>query len=160
MKQVATLALLLGLLGLGIWWMRPDYPPLPDATLNFSDGSRQQLAELRGRPLLINFWSVSCSVCLQDMPKLVKLHEILQKRGGKLVAVNMPHDPPPAILHAINELDMPYPTVLDVHAEINRAFGGIQATPTTLFVNRQGKIVAKITGELDLQHAGALLATL
>lgn len=160
MKQTASLILLAALIGAAFWWLRPDYPAMPSASLSFTDGSSDELQNWKGKPLLVSFWSVSCPACLKDRPKLAQLHQVLSQRGGSVLSISMPHDPPPVIIDMVRKLAPPYPTALDVHGELNRAFGNIEVTPTTLLINRQGKIVHRITGELDLNQVGAMLATL
>lgn len=161
MKQLPSLLLIAAILGAAVWWLRPQAIQLPsDLSLTFTDGSSRQLGELRGRPILVNFWSVNCPVCLQDMPKLAQLHEDLKSQGIPVIAISIPQDPPPLIMAAVEKLAPPYPTALDVRGELSRAFGGIDATPTTLFVDRQGRIVRRIYGELDLTRVRATLTTL
>ena len=75
--------------------------------------------------------------------QLNQLHEILDRRGGKLIGVNLPSDPPPTAISMAKKYEIAYPNALDVHGEINKALGGISVTPTHLFINREGKIVQR-----------------
>jgi thiol-disulfide isomerase/thioredoxin len=156
----ALLLIVAGSLSWWFWSLRAQPAMLPQVTLNPTDGAPFAAHALLGKPLVISFWSISCSVCLQDRPKLAALHRLLQRQGGTVIAVNMPYDPPSAILALLAEQPTPYPDVLDVRAEVNQAFGGIDITPTRLYVDRQGKIVRRATGELDLDHARETLAEL
>ncbi len=49
--------------------------PMPEVTFNLLDGRNCTAADLRGKSVLINFWSVSCEICLRDMPRLTRLQE-------------------------------------------------------------------------------------
>lgn len=128
--------------------------------LTFTDGTRTQLRALRGRPLLLAFWSVNCPLCLQEIPKIAELHRLVGPNDISVIAVNIPQDPPPAIMATVRRFQPSYPTALDVQGEIARAVGGVDATPLTLFVDRQGRIVRRVYGELDLGDARSTLESL
>src|SRR4029079_4934462 len=51
--------------------------PAPDVQLNYLDGGSQRLSELRGKPVVLNFWGSSCAPCLQEMPAFQQVHESL-----------------------------------------------------------------------------------
>ena len=59
----------------GGWLLWPSAKPMPEVTFNLLDGRKLHSAELRGKSVLINFWSVSCEICLRDMPRLTRLQE-------------------------------------------------------------------------------------
>ena len=161
MRRLFLPALLLAILGGGMFWLlRPPPQLLPQVTLNPTHGAPFAARSLLGKPLVVSFWSISCSVCLQDRPKLAELHRLLRQRGGSVIAVSMPYDPPSSVLAFLDAQPTPYPDVLDVRGEVNRAFGGIDLTPTLLYIDRKGKIVRRATGELDLDHARETLARL
>ena len=70
----------------------PDvFPPVAIATI---DGRSFDAAALRGRPVLVTFWSTTCVVCLREMPDLEALYRRLSPRGFEIIAVSMPWDPP------------------------------------------------------------------
>jgi peroxiredoxin len=142
-----------------VWLLWPANRPMPDATFNLVDGQRLSSADLRGRPVLINFWSVSCGVCLRDMPRLTRLHETLGERGLVVIGVAMPHDPPPAVIATVKEREPGYRIAVDVHGELSRAFGDVSVTPTTFLVDPDGNIRFSSQGPLDEPRIRATVAT-
>jgi peroxiredoxin len=142
-----------------VWLLWPVTKPMPDATFNLVDGRRLDSSDLRGRPLLINFWSVSCGVCLRDMPRLTRLHETLDDRRLLVLGVAMPHDPPPAVIELVERLRPGYPIALDVHGELSRAFGDVSVTPTTFLIDPEGNIRLSSQGPLDETRIRATVAT-
>ena len=82
-------------------------------------------SDLRGKSLLVTFWSVDCEICPRDMPRLSRLHDSLKAQNFMVIGVAMPHDPPPAIIATVERQNPGYPIALDVHGEVNKAFGGI-----------------------------------
>jgi thiol-disulfide isomerase/thioredoxin len=158
-RLIPAFVALLGLLVAG-WLLWPERQPMPTVVFNLTDSSAVHSKELIGEPLLINFWSVSCAVCLRDMPKLTRLAETLADRGLRVIGVAMPHDPPPVLIDAVKKLKPGFPVALDVHGEINRAFGGIDATPTTFLIGRDGTIVYREQGPIDETRIRATFLTL
>ena len=157
-----ALVLLLALVaGIGYQSLLIHPQSLPEELfLTFTDGTRKQVRELRGQPLMLAFWSVNCPVCLQDIPKIAELNRLVGPLDIRVIAVNIPQDPPPAIMATVRRFQPTYPTALDVQGEIARAVGGVDATPLTLFVDRQGRIVRRAYGELDLGEAKSTLEAL
>lgn len=142
-----------------VWLLWPAARPMPEATYNLVDGRRLGSDDLRGRPVLVNFWSVSCGVCLRDMPRLTHLHETLAERGLLVIGVAMPYDPPPAVIAMVEERKPGYPIALDVHGELSRAFGDVSVTPTTFLIDPDGNIRFSTRGPLDEARIRATVAT-
>lgn len=142
------------------WWglMRPQVAPQVGYVL--LDGSRQHSAEWRGKVVLVNFWATSCATCLAEMPRLVALHERLAPRGLRTVAVSMNYDPPALVTTYAERKRLPFAVAIDNTGAIERAFGGVKGTPTSLVIDRQGRIVKRIVGEPDFAELGALLERL
>lgn len=146
---LALLSILAG--GAFVWLLRPT-SALPDLPLTFTDGTQARLADYRGQPVVFDFWSVSCAICLADMPRLRALYPELRQRGARLIGVNMPQDPPPAIMAMARRLDVPWPLALDPQGELNRAVGVVEVTPTLVFVDRHGRIAGRHQGPVDPQR--------
>src|SRR5688500_11714984 len=66
----------------------------PDAAYTLLDGSKGQVADLRGKVVLVNFWATSCTTCVHEMPQIVSTHEKYKARGYETLAVAMSYDPP------------------------------------------------------------------
>ncbi len=146
----------LATLAFAIWWAtRPAL--LPSLTLSLTDGRQMHLADFRGRPLVLDFWSVDCPICLADMPALAELLPAIEARDARLIGVNIPQDPPPAIMAAAATLAPPWPLALDPRGELAAAVGGIVGTPTLIILDREGRVHQRLIGKLD---ADALLAAL
>jgi cytochrome oxidase Cu insertion factor (SCO1/SenC/PrrC family) len=118
---------------------------MPPFTLSATDGSRVGLADLAGKPLVINFWATYCPPCRAEMP-------LLQKRAGsqsgvRLVLINE-GESRQAARDYLDALGLPEPSLLDSDLSVGHAFGAI-ALPTTVFVRADGTITARHIGQLD-----------
>jgi peroxiredoxin len=143
----------------GVWLMSSSTKPMPEVVFNLVDGGTVKSADLRGRSVLINFWSVSCEICLRDMPRLTALQEQMKTQDLMVIGVAMPHDPPPAVIGLVEKLKPGYPIALDVHGEISKAFGDIKVTPTTFLIGPDGNINYSERGSLDETRVRATILT-
>jgi thiol-disulfide isomerase/thioredoxin len=116
---------------------------------------RSQAVSLRGSVTLVNFWATTCEVCVAEMPQIVALHESLSRAGLEVVAVAMPYDAPVRVAHFSETRRLPFHVVMDVEGRIGHAFGGVEATPTTFLVGRQGEILLCIVGRPDFARLHA-----
>ena len=161
MKQSLGFVLLAVTLVGAVWLLRPQPEPLPAGlSLTLTDGSSHTLTQMGGQPALLVFWSTDCEPCLRDLPRLAQLHQELQARGMNLIAVSAAGDPPHAVQATMAQLATPLPVALDPQGEASRALDISGDLPVTLFIDRQGRIVRRLSGELDLTRIRATLTTL
>ena len=130
--------------------MPPRLSQVPDITLVSVDGKELRLAGYRGRPLLITFWSTTCSSCVAEIPHLIELYRELAPQGLEIIGITMAHDPPNQVLGMRKNRGIPYPVTLDIHADAARAFGDIRVTPTTFLIGPDGRVVQHKVGTLDM----------
>jgi peroxiredoxin len=126
-------------------------PPIPAPEIGYTrlDGTPAELAQWRGRVVLVNFWATSCAICVREMPKLAATHEKFRARGFETIAVAMSYDPPASVVHFAQTRRLPFDVAIDNTGAIAQRFGGIRGTPTTLLINKRGEIVRRYVGEPD-----------
>ena len=150
-KRAASVALSLSLflaLAGGLWWgLRADRAPATPVVL--LDGNTRAGAAVAGRVTLVNFWATSCSVCMAEMPQMVQLFNTYRGQGFATVAVAMAYDPPASVIRYSESRQLPFDVVIDNTGSVARAWGGVEATPTSFLVNRQGIIVQRFVGAPD-----------
>lgn len=129
------------------WRPRERHLPAVDYTL--LDGQRANTAGLRGQVVLVNFWATTCSVCVKEMPQIVATHQRFAPQGLQTLAVAMQYDPPAAVDDYAKSRRLPFGVAIDNTGAIARAFGGIDATPTSFVIDKRGVIVAHWLGEPD-----------
>ncbi len=119
----------------------------PDFTLPELGGGKISLKELRGKIILLNFFSTLCPNCRRESPSFVKLHEEFKNTDLillKVVAKEKEKD----VIKYKKEFNISSPILLDDNASVTNAYG-VQSSPQTFFINREGKIVGRILKELD-----------
>ena len=113
-----------------------------------------------GKPLLINFWSTSCAVCVKEMPHLADTYRQYHPKGFEMVAVSMQSDRPSDVLEMSEAGKWPFKVALDIDGTVSEAFGRIRVTPTSFLIDQNGTVVKKIIGEINLPALGKELERL
>ncbi|MCH9843815.1 MAG: TlpA family protein disulfide reductase [Gammaproteobacteria bacterium] len=134
------------------------YPPSPLPLLSFDDGLKSVgIEKFAGKYVLMNFWATWCAPCVTEMPSLDKLAVRLHTKGLIVVAVSQD----------LNELSkvksflkpMMLKEIVIWYDEKNKGFRelGLRGLPTTILINPDGLIVAKLEGSAEWNE-GPLLA--
>lgn len=130
-----------------------------DVTFQTLDGQKIVLSEVSG-PVLVNFWSTNCVICLREMPAMAELHQDYQQRGFELIAVAMPFDPPNLVLEYAESRKLPFPVALDIEGKVLEAFEPVKGTPTSFLINTDGLIVNRIVGAINFDKLRRRLDTM
>jgi len=128
----------------------------PPFRLTGTDGHKTAVADLAGRPAVINFWASYCPPCRAEMPLLQRL--VGQRSDMRLVLVDE-GDGSQAASAFLQSLGIKQAALLDSDLSVGRAYGAI-ALPTTVFVRADGTIAARHIGQLDEGVLAAQLTTL
>lgn len=116
----------------------------PDIALTNPDGKRVSLWSLRGKVVLIDFWASWCGPCRRENPNVVKLYEKYKHKGFEIYGVSLDRDRK-AWIEAIKEDGLPWIHVSDLkfwQSEAAKLYN-ISAIPTTVLLDKEGKIIAK-----------------
>lgn len=116
--------------------------------------------DYRGEVLVVNFWYAACGPCIVEAPMLEEVFLRFQDEGVDFLGVNT-YDQAETALSFARENKVTYPSVIDVNdGQVKLAFAQltpIQATPTTLVMDRQGRLAARIIGQLP---SASILSTI
>ncbi|MBI3560557.1 MAG: TlpA family protein disulfide reductase [Gammaproteobacteria bacterium] len=144
-----VIGVLIALAGVFLW-RQIRVQTAPQVSFTLTNGHSVSAASLRGRPVLVTFWSVSCSTCLAEIPDLIELYRQLGPRGLEIIGVAMPFDPPDAVMTVQRQQRINYKIALDVPGTLVAAFQHVILTPDSYLIDPQGKIVMHKQGQLDM----------
>ena len=119
--------------------------PAPDFTLESLDGKNIQLSGYKGQAVLLNFWATWCGPCKIEMPWFVELQKEYGPQGLQIVGVAMDDASKEDIAKFVKEMGVNYPILIGKEA-VGNDYGGVNVLPTTYFIDRDGKIVAREFG--------------
>ena len=118
----------------------------PGFELKSLDGRNVKLSDFRGKAVLLNFWATWCGPCKIEMPWFVQLQNEFGPQGFQVVGVAM--DDPGSekeIAKFTHDLGVNYPILVGTEP-VGESYGGVNVLPTTFFVDRDGKLVAREFG--------------
>jgi peroxiredoxin len=122
----------------------PAAADMPDIQFTAVDGRKVDLASLRGKVVLIDFWATWCGPCMGEIPHVVDAYNKYHEQGFEIIGISF--DTNKVTLQRVTEdKGMPWPQYFDGKGWKND-FGvkyGIHAIPTMWLIDQQGKIVTK-----------------
>jgi thiol-disulfide isomerase/thioredoxin len=135
-----------------------DLPPL-----NLTDLSGRSITAdaLTGKVVLLNFWATWCLPCREEIPFLMALQERYPEQLA-IIGVSVDERPESEVKDFVDTVGMNYPVAMS-NLPLEHGVGGISAVPSTLVINREGRVVQRHLGLLDprrTEHEVRLLSGL
>jgi thiol-disulfide isomerase/thioredoxin len=171
---VLAVALVSGLYFVNRYWIAPalrtqamsggDHPDAPPISLTDISGKKLDLADYKGKVVVLDFWATWCGPCRIEIPGLIELQDKYAKEGFSVIGISLDDEPGP-VVEFYKEFRMNYPVAVG-NQRIAELYGGIFGLPTTFLIGRDGRIYAKHTGtpspsviEDEVQQLLAMSAT-
>jgi thiol-disulfide isomerase/thioredoxin len=131
--------------------------PAPAFLLPDLAGKKVSLTDYKGKAVLINFWATWCGPCKLETPWIVELRNQYAAQGFEVLGIDTEGDDLAAgdkegwtrtkteVTKFIAEEHMNYPVLLDGDS-LSKPYGGLDAMPTSFYVDRTGKVIAAQMG--------------
>jgi thiol-disulfide isomerase/thioredoxin len=120
----------------------PGNPPAPALRLANADDKPVDLAQYRGRVVLVNFWATWCPPCRKEFPSLGRVRKLFKPAEFEVLAVNIGEDPDTVFSFAGHT---EFPVLFDRDSKAMAAWP-VRGLPTTFLVDRQGRLAFRATG--------------
>jgi thiol-disulfide isomerase/thioredoxin len=139
--------------------------PAPAFALEDLSGKKVSLASYKGKAVLVNFWATWCAPCKIETPWLVDLRNQYAPQGFEILGVSAEGDDLKKddkagwakqkieVAKFVQQMHMPYPVLINGDS-ISQDYDGVDAMPTSFFVDRNGTVVAAqmgLTSKDDLE---------
>ncbi len=137
---------------------RPDWAAIPgemapDFSYTLADGTHK-LSDLRGKPVIVNFWASWCLPCIEEMPTL----DAARRTNPDLVILAVNRNESTETISAFApKVGVSFPLITDRDGVIGERYGVINL-PTTFFINRDGTIAVRHVGALTAERLAERLA--
>jgi len=122
-----------------------DRKTAPDFALKDSNGQTVHLTDYKGKVVLLDFWATWCGPCKIEIPWFMEFEQQFKDRGFAVLGVSMDEDGWSVVKPYIQNMKINYRVVLG-DEQVSDLYGGLDSLPTTLLLDRQGKIASVHVG--------------
>jgi thiol-disulfide isomerase/thioredoxin len=127
-----------------------DSPLSSEIELRDLTGHVTHLSDLRGEPVILNFWATWCPPCRRELPWLVAVQKKYGSQGLRVVGITMDEAENPEVAKLISEAQINY-LLLFGTLESSLSYLDSQGLPVTLYVDKNGKLWRKVLGATTQQ---------
>ncbi len=143
----------------GAWWREHKTPGAAgermdeafwSRTFTRPEGGEVRMADLKGKPVLLNFWATWCPPCIEELPMIDRFYKDHAANGWQVVGLAI--DQPTAVRKFLEKLPVTFPVGLaglegtDLVKQLGNSAGGL---PFTLVLSAEGTIAARKMGKLE-----------
>lgn len=124
------------------------------------DGTTVAPADFQGKVTVLNFWFAACAPCRVEAPILEELHQEFKPQGVQFFGVNLRDEKPTAEAFE-KSFNLTYPSFDDKDGGVLLAVSGLVppgAVPTTLVLDKQGRVASRVLGEIQKGTLKTLIA--
>lgn len=133
----------------------PDFSLDVVASAKGDTTKQVKLSDLRGKPVLLDFWATWCGPCNQEAPIVNRIAKRYADKGLVVVGVNTSDHDGNAAEWARGR-DLAYPLVFDSNDETARVYG-VSSLPTLVLVSKSGKVIELHPGMADESSIDSLV---
>jgi len=118
--------------------------PVPEFALTDIKGRKWNLADLRGKVVLINFWATWCSPCREEMPSMEALNRRLPDTSFQMLTI-LYNDRPEFAYNLAKKIEFTAPIIVDTGSELATQYG-LTGVPETFIIDTRGVLREKFIG--------------
>jgi thiol-disulfide isomerase/thioredoxin len=127
---------------------KSDRQAAPDFTLKDIEGNDVSLSQFRGKVVILDFWATWCPPCKMEIPHFIDLQRQYGSKGLQVVGVSLDQNAPAVVPPFVQQSGINY-TMLIGDVNVAEQFGATQGIPTTLVLDKHGRIAGSFLGYND-----------
>ena len=120
----------------------------PDFQLEDTKGNKVTLSDLRGKVVLVNFWATWCPPCIEEMPSMERLNEVIAGDDFVMLAVNAEENGRSVVPAFLEKNPYTFPILYDDKGVVQKRYG-VFKFPESFIIKKDGTVAEKIIGPLD-----------
>ena len=130
----------------------------PDFELMDLNGNKHRLKDYKGQGIVLNFWGTWCGPCEREFPAMENQYAKYKDLGVEIIAINY-RESNFEVNEYVKKMGMTFPVAIDKKASVFDAYN-IKPFPTTIFIDKNGKIQDISKGEMSEQVIEAKMASI
>jgi peroxiredoxin len=129
--------------------------PAPNFTLPDLGGKMVNLADYKGKVVLLNIWATWCPPCVEEMPSMEKLYQELKDEYFEILAVSVDVSGAKAVIPFMKKHKLSFPALADTKGTIKSLYQ-TTGVPESFIIGKDGIIAEKVIGPRDWATPGAI----
>ena len=129
----------------------PSHKPAPEWQFKTLDGKTIRSSDFNGKVVILDFWATWCPPCREEIPGFIALQQEYGKKGLVVIGVSEDQGGPDVVKKFMKGIGINY-TVVMADDKTVKAFGEIEALPTTFIIDRNSQIVKQHVGAADKEE--------
>lgn len=130
----------------------------PDFEIVDINGNKHRLKDYEGQGVVLNFWGTWCAPCEREFPAMERQYTELKDKGVEIIAINRKQSDFEVNTY-VNNMGMTFPVAIDKTTSIFKAYN-IGPLPTTIFIDKDGKVKEISKGEMSETHIRASMTSI
>ncbi|MFZ2053802.1 MAG: TlpA disulfide reductase family protein [Candidatus Aminicenantales bacterium] len=129
-----------------------NYASAPDFTLTDLNGKTITLSDYKGKVLFLNFWATWCPPCRTEIPDFIEAYTEQKANGLEILGISLDSNGKSAVAAFIEKYKVNYPVVLETRRNTEKIINDYQPgqyIPTTIIIDKSGRIRSKEVGAID-----------